>query len=101
MHGETEHPAAHVGDVPSGIDGSEVGQQLRSSLHRPMRWWRDEREVIGWCAPGGEFQCQPGEVDLVDLGRAMFRTGAVLDLAPEPVARAGFDATRSAGALVG
>ena len=100
MHRQSEHRASQRCDRAIGVDGVQVGEQLAGLGERPRRGSVDEAEFVP-AAPGSEFQREPGEVGLGDLGRSVLRAGAVLELAPEPVGGAGLGAPGAPGALFG
>ncbi len=100
MHGQAEHRASERSDRAVLVDGVEVGEQLAGSSEWARRRNVDEAQVVA-AAPRGEFERESGQVCLGDLGRAVSRTGAVFELAPQPVGSTRLGAPGAASALVG
>ena len=100
VHGQAEHRSPERRDRPVVVDGMEVGEQLAGLGERAGGWRVDEAQVVA-ATPRSEFEREPGEVGLGDLGRAVLGAGAVLDLAPQPVRRARLGSPGASRPLLG
>ena len=100
MQREVHHHPTDVGQPAIRVDRSEHRQQLEALAPRPGRRRIGERQPVRRRAPGGQFQCESGEVDGLDLGRSVGQAAAVLDLRPQAVGDAWLGATGATGALV-
>ena len=96
-----EHPAPDVGEPTVVVERAEVREQLSAGAHGLRRWCGHERQLVLVGAPCGELERQAGEVGLFDLRCAVRRSGAVLDLAPQPIAHPWLDTAGAPGALFG
>ncbi len=67
VHREPEHLATDLGDPVVGVDRFQVVEQFRGSLQRLAGRWSRKRQLLGRGAPGGEFEHQARQVDLLDL----------------------------------
>ncbi len=101
MEGQGEHASAAIGDAAVVGERAQSLQQLDALLQCSRGRRVGPAQPVGGCAPSGEFQGQAAEVHLGDLGLQVGAAGAVLELAPQPVRRAGLGAAGAAGALVG
>ncbi len=99
--GRPEHLAAEVGEQAAVVERAELAEQGPGGGERLRRRAVDERQLLGFGVPCGELEGESGEVDLGDLGRPVRLAGAVLELAPQPVAGARAGSSGAPGPLVG
>lgn len=66
MRAQRQHPATERGDRAGFGQRAQSLQQFSRCRHRSGRRWIEEAQVAA--APGRQFQCQPGQFHLVDLG---------------------------------
>ncbi len=92
MQGQLQHPTPHGHDAAVGVQRAEPLQQFDSLLQGACGRRVGPGQRRRGRAPRGQLQCQPGEVDLGDLGLEVGPSGAVFQLAPQPVGRARFGA---------
>ena len=101
MHGQGHHRPPRGGERPVVTHGAQRPQQGEPLLPCPRRWRIREGEVLDRRPPHRHLERQAGEIDRGDLGGAVRRPAAVLDLRPQPVGDAWLRAPGSTGALVG
>ena len=99
MHGQQRQLASMRGDAAPRVQGTKIAEQGASLGQRHLWRGRQERQIIA--APQRQFQRERGQVSTHDLWRRKGGQGPVLALGPHAIGRAGGDAARAAGALVG
>ena len=100
VQGKGQHLAAALGQAAVLGECIQSLQQFGRLLDGARGRCVGPAQFVDRRAPRGQFQHQPGEVDLGDLGFQVCTARAVLQLAPQPVGGARLGAPCAPGALV-